>query len=71
MMDNTPIYDIKPYLPHTECITDACANSDGCAMHMLWQRIHVGVNDLMDSITLQDMLDDVNTHCADNRCSCH
>ena len=23
MMDNTPIYDIKPYLPHTECIPDA------------------------------------------------
>ena len=58
-------------LAATECITDACANSDGCAMHMLWQRIHVGVNEVMDSITLQDMLDDVNAHCAEGRCSCH
>lgn len=23
MMDNTPIYDIKPYLPYTDCKTDA------------------------------------------------
>ena len=22
-MDNTPIYDIKPYLPYTDCKTDA------------------------------------------------
>ena len=58
-------------LAATECITDACANSDGCAMHMLWQRIHVGVNEVMDSITLQDMLDDVNAHCGEGRCSCH
>ena len=23
MLDNTPIYDIKPYLPYSDCITDA------------------------------------------------
>ncbi len=23
LMDGTPIYDIKPYLPHSDCITDA------------------------------------------------
>ena len=29
------------------------------------------VNDLMDGISLQDMLDDVNRKCGENRCSCH
>ena len=55
-------------LAATDCITEPCANSEGCAMHALWLRIHRGVNDLMDSISLQDMLNDVCLGCADSRC---
>ena len=55
-------------LAATDCITEPCANSEGCAMHALWLRIHRGVNDLMDSISLQDMLNDVCADCADSRC---
>lgn len=58
-------------LAATSCITEPCEHSDGCAMHALWERIHKGVNDLMDGISLQDMLDDVNRKCGENRCSCH
>lgn len=44
---------------------DSCQNADGCAMHRLWSRIHVGVNELLDSITLQDMLtDSTPCHCG-------
>lgn len=50
-------------LAATDCITAPCEHADGCAMHALWQRIHKGVNDLMDGITLQDMLNDVNQNC--------
>ncbi len=36
MMDGTPIYDIKPYLPHTECITGASGGfSTEAAEHSL------------------------------------
>ena len=51
-------------LAATSCITEPCEHSDGCAMHALWERIHKGVNDLMDGISLQDMLDDVNRKCG-------
>ena len=35
---------------------DPCENAPGCPMHMLWGRIYVGMNELLDSITLRDML---------------
>jgi Rrf2 family protein len=37
---------------------ETCELSGGCAMHKLWQRMFDGVNDLFDSITLQQMLED-------------
>ncbi|MDR2514616.1 MAG: Rrf2 family transcriptional regulator [Christensenellaceae bacterium] len=42
------------------CVLDEeqCENSMNCAMHSLWQRIHDGVNDVLLSITLQDLLKD-------------
>ncbi|MDR3086303.1 MAG: Rrf2 family transcriptional regulator [Christensenellaceae bacterium] len=40
------------------CVLDEeqCENATNCAMHSLWQRIHDGVNDVLISITLQDLL---------------
>lgn len=36
LMDGTPIYDIKPYIPYTDCITDATAGfTDSISMHKL------------------------------------
>ena len=36
LMDGTPIYDIKPYIPYTDCIPDATAGfTDTVAMHKL------------------------------------
>lgn len=36
LMDNTPIYDIKPYLPHSDCIPDAVGGfSDSVKLNRL------------------------------------
>lgn len=36
LMDSTPIYDIKPYIPYTDCVTDATAGFTGSvSMHKL------------------------------------
>lgn len=47
-----------------ECVLDedVCAMADECVMHALWTRLHHGINDLMDSITLKDMLTDSQGH---------
>jgi hypothetical protein len=35
-MDGTPIYDIKPYIPYTDCIQDATSGFTGSvSMHRL------------------------------------
>ena len=36
LMDGTPIYDIKPYIPYTDCVTDATSGFTGTVtMHKL------------------------------------
>jgi len=36
LMDGTPIYDIKPYIPYTDCVTDATSGFTGSVnMHKL------------------------------------
>lgn len=36
LLDNTPIYDIKPYIPHSDCKTDALGGyADGAAAYRL------------------------------------
>lgn len=37
--------------------TKDCLNVEGCVMHSVWQKIYDGINEVADSITLQDMLD--------------
>lgn len=40
----------------------------GCAMHILWSRIYVGVNDLLNDMTLGDMVEDTKT--VGEGCAC-
>ena len=49
----------------TECVVSECERANGCAMHALWLRIHRGVNEVMDSISLQDMLEDAARCCQE------
>lgn len=42
------------------CVEDEefCVKSDQCAMHLLWARIHQGIDQIVDGITLGDMVND-------------
>ena len=37
---------------------DVCAKSGGCPTQAVWKKLRDGINQVVDSITLQDMLDD-------------
>lgn len=45
-------------LSPADCVLDSCENSHDCATHAIWCRIYEGINSVVNSITLQDMLDD-------------
>lgn len=48
-------------LSPAECVGDDAANCENiglCTTHIIWQRIYDGFNDVVNSITLQDMVDD-------------
>ena len=48
-------------LAPADCVVDAdssCEKVDYCFTHVIWKRIYDGINDVVDSISLQDMLDD-------------
>lgn len=45
----------------SECISDEemnCSNADYCATRLLWLKISSSVNDVINSVTLQDMVND-------------
>lgn len=46
----------------SECLQDesACAHSEKCKARRVWNYLSHSINDLLDSITLQDMLDHEN-----------
>ncbi len=42
-----------------DCIeNDACDNIDCCATRLLWTKIKKSIDEVMESITLQDIVDD-------------
>ena len=48
-------------LTPAECVGDdapGCENIGLCTTHIIWQRIYDGFNDVLESITLGDMVDD-------------
>ncbi len=53
-------------LAPVHCVVEdeACENADSCAMHKLYMRIHEGLNDMLNGITLADMLEDKPCHCT-------
>lgn len=49
----------------SDCIADDmnCSRSNYCATRLLWIKISDSVNNVINSVTLQDMLDDYNKIC--------
>lgn len=47
----------------SECVMDDnndCSREDGCATRLVWVKIKDSIDDVIDSITLQDMVNDEN-----------
>lgn len=51
-------------LAPAECVLDKeeyeCINADNCATRLLWEKISESINNVIDSITLGDMVNDFN-----------
>ncbi|KWW31621.1 MAG: conserved hypothetical protein TIGR00104 [bacterium P3] len=63
LVDGTPIYDIKPYLPYTDCHPEARSGfaTEGCDRRLevvcsdrMLQRIEPGIRDLLPELLAQD-----------------
>ena len=54
LMDGTPIYDIKPYLPYADCITDA---TSGFAPQAAESLLQVNINEEIKKDIPQDLFD--------------
>jgi Rrf2 family cysteine metabolism transcriptional repressor len=39
---------------------DSCEKAEGCVIRIVWERIRDSINEVVDSITLQDMLENYN-----------
>ena len=48
-----------------DCITSTCKK---CATGEVWRKLYAGINEVLDSMTLQSMLDD---HCENGVCKCN
>ena len=46
----------------SDCVLEGepvlCNNADHCVTKVVWEKIQTSISDVIDSITLQDMLDD-------------
>lgn len=49
----------------SQCIIDegCCENSDDCSTKIVWEKLKKGIEEVLNSITLQDMIDDYNKKC--------
>ena len=52
----------------SDCVLDedVCENSGKCVTKVVWEKIKKGIDDVINSITLQDMIDDHNKNILDN-----
>lgn len=46
----------------SQCIIDegVCENANDCSTKLVWEKLKIGIEDVLNSITLQDMVDDYN-----------
>ena len=52
----------------SDCVMDEdiCENSGKCVTKIVWEKMKKGIEDVINSITLQDMIDDHNKNILDN-----
>ena len=47
-------------LSPADCVTGTCKSAQDCSTHSMWMRIYDGISNVVNSVSLQDMLDDCN-----------
>ena len=49
-----------------DCLSadDVCGKACSCATRIVWQKLKTGLNQIVDGITLQDMIDDYERTCS-------
>lgn len=72
MLANKPIHitvgdiirTLEGPLAPSDCVVDddskECSKAEYCVTRTIWERMRDSINDVVDSITLQDMIDDYN-----------
>jgi len=56
---------LEGQLTPSECVMEesTCENAESCITRVVWQKIYDGLNNVVDSITLQDMLNEIEHKC--------
>ena len=57
-------------LTPADCVLGNCANSQDCVTRAIWCRIYDGINTVVDSITLGQMLEDYQPQISADRTRC-
>lgn len=54
----TIIRALEDNLEFIDCISSDCDGRKSCPTHDVWRRLYQGINELLDSIALSDIIDD-------------
>lgn len=54
------IRPLEDNLEFVKCISTICVNESSCPTHGVWKKLYNGINDLLDSMTLKEIIDDCN-----------
>jgi Rrf2 family cysteine metabolism transcriptional repressor len=57
------IRPLEDNLEFVKCVSTICANEASCPTHGVWKKLYNGINDLLDSMTLKEIIDD----CGSNK----
>lgn len=52
------IRSLEDNLEFIDCINTDCKNMNRCPTHDVWRKLYTGINDLLDSMPLSDIIED-------------
>lgn len=65
------LYTLEGSLAPTDCVSyfneEICSNADYCVTHIIYEKMRDSINEVVKSITLQDMIDDHNALTNDKK----
>jgi Rrf2 family cysteine metabolism transcriptional repressor len=65
------IRSLEGSMTPADCVAEEepvdCSKADCCVTRGVWEKIRISIDNVIDSITLQDMIDDYNELCKQNK----